>query len=101
MSEATGVHHILGPFEGDRMLVAGIGGQVDSLAHLPRGGRAEMQQDRPREDAGPDFDLIQPGGMGRGVMEVDVVEDNVEFRVWVLGEEAIHEVQELPRRLRR
>lgn len=65
MFEASGVHNILGPFEGDRMLVAGIGEPVDGLAHLPRVRRVQVQEHGPGQDAKPDFDLVQPRGMGR------------------------------------
>ena len=64
------------------------------------------------EDGKPDFDLVEPGGVGRGevkmdvlvtpqptivfgLMGVQVVQDDVNLPAWMIDDDAVHEMQEL------
>src|SRR5437762_2782020 len=46
---------------------------VDLIAHLPWGGEAGAGQGMPGEDGEPDFDLVDPGGVDRGEVKMDVL----------------------------
>ena len=103
----------LGPLKGNRMLISAVGKAVNGLTDLLGVGDAEAFQDGSGQNAEPHFDLVQPGGMGRCVVEmhrwmagqppivlrfvsVKVVQYDMEFHVRILGNDAVHEVQELP-----
>src|SRR6516165_10881514 len=66
----------------------------------------------PGEDREPDFDLVQPGGVGwrvaemhvlvprqphvaLGFMRREIVEDDMDFLVWVIRGHFVHEVEKL------
>ena len=61
----------LGPFEGSRVLIAGISKAVDGLTDLLGVGGIEVSQDSLGQDAEPDLDLVQPESMCGRVVEVD------------------------------
>ena len=106
------MHNSLGPLKGYRMLITGIGESVNGLAHLVGVRGAQAAQDGLGQDAEPYLHLVEPGGMGRRVMQIDrgvagqppvmlglmsaqVVEDHMQLRFGMLGYYPIHEVQEL------
>ena len=106
------MHNSLGPLKGYRMLITGIGESVNGLAHLVGVRGAQAAQDGLGQDAEPYLHLVEPGGMGRRVMQIDrgvagqppvmlglmsaqVVEDHMQLRFGMLGSYPIHEVQEL------
>src|SRR4029077_3347679 len=85
---------------------------VDLIAHLAWGGEAGAGQGVAGEDGKPDFDLIEPGGVGRGevkmdvlvtaqpaivfgLMGVQVVQDDMNLPAWMIDDDAVHEMQEL------
>ena len=63
---------LLGPLERLSVLVVRRDKGVDLVANLPRRGEAGAGQGFAGEDRKPDLDLVQPGGMGRGKMKMDV-----------------------------
>ena len=110
--ESTWMDNLLRPLEGNRIEVAGCSEVVDGLAHLTRVGGAEAAQHRTREDAEPDFNLVEPRGVRRSVVEMDfgvtrepeimfglvrieVVQDDVKLGVRVEAEQPVHEVEKL------
>ena len=60
----------LGPLKGNWMLVPALGKSVNGLTDLSGVGGAEAFQDGSGQNAEPHFDLVQPGGMGRCVVEM-------------------------------
>ena len=103
---------LLCPLERLRVLIVGGDEGVDLVANLPRRGEAGAGQGFAGEDRKPDLDLVQPGGMGRGKMKMDIgvagqpaivfgfvriqiVQDDVNFSARMFGDGAVHEVQEL------
>ena len=106
------MHNVLGPFEGDGALVASLGKGIYGTADIAHRGGVKTPQGSTRQDAEPDLDLVEPGSVGRDVMEVDigmpsqppvmlglmsikVIQDNVQLLVGVLSDQTVHEVQEL------
>ena len=102
----------LAPLEGRGGRVVGLDKGVDGLAQLPDRGEAGAFEGAPGEDREPDLDLVEPGRMGRGEVEVDVlvagppaialglvgpqvVEDDVDLLVGIAGDHLVHEVEEL------
>ena len=65
------MHNSLGPLKGYRMLITGIGESVNGLAHLVGVRGAQAAQDGLGQDAEPYLHLVEPGGMGRRVMQID------------------------------
>ena len=65
------MHNSLGPLKGCRMLITGIGESVNGLAHLVGVRGAQAAQDGLGQDAEPYLHLVEPGGMGRRVMQID------------------------------
>jgi hypothetical protein len=63
---------LLGPLE--RLSVLSVCGDegVDLVANLPRCGEAGAAQAFAGEDREPDHYLVQPGGMGRGEVKMDI-----------------------------
>src|SRR5689334_23755637 len=103
---------LLGPLERLSVLVVCGDEGVDLVANLPRRGEAGAGQGFAGEDREPDFDLVEPPGMGRGEVKVavgvsgqpaivfglvgvQVVQDDVNFPAGMLGDGAVHKVPEL------
>ena len=104
--------HALGPDEGAGSFVVAIdeaGDVVDQFSDTAEGCALEGCSG---QDGEPDLDLVQPGGVGWGIMEVDVgvprqpdvpfrlvgrevVEDHVDFLAGMLSYYPVHEVEEL------
>ena len=91
--------------------VVGCDEAIDTLAHLLNRVEAGGSEGCTAKDAEPDFDLVEPAGMGRrevkvdigvagepgivsGFVGVEVVEDNMEFLVRVSGDDLVHEGEE-------
>ena len=64
---------LLGPLEGVSVLIVCGNESVDLIAQLPWGGEAGAGQGVAGEDGKPDFDLAEPGGVGRGEVKMDVL----------------------------
>src|SRR5665811_2248472 len=60
------------PLKRDGCLVVGGGEALDRIAHLARRGVARSPEGRAFEDGEPDLDLVEPRGVGRGEVEMDV-----------------------------
>jgi len=99
------------PAEGFGKPVVGSYEVIDALAYLLNRGKAGGSESRTAEDAEPDFDLVEPTGMGGREVEVDigvasepgivfgfvgveVVEDNMELLIRVGGNDMVHKGQE-------
>jgi hypothetical protein len=87
------------------VLIVGGDEGIDLFAQLTWRGEAGIGQGPARQDGEPDFDLIEPRGMGRSEMKMDVlvagqpainqvVEDDMSFPVGMVSDDAVHEVQE-------
>src|SRR6476620_12278843 len=102
----------LAPLEGYRVLVIARDERVDRLAQLMDRREAGAIEGAAGEYGEPDLDLVEPGGVGRGEVEVDVlvpcqpqiplrlvglevVEDHVDLPARVIGDHVVHEVEEL------
>ena len=101
------------PLEGLGCRVVGGDEGVDGVAQLPGRGEAGPLQGASAEDAEPNLDLIQPAGVGGGVVEVhvgmtgpppvalglvgvEVVQDHVNGLLRrILADQFVHEVEEL------
>jgi len=103
---------LLGPLERLSVLIVCRDEGVDLVANLPRRGEAGAGQGFAGENREPDFDLVQPRGMGRSEVKVDVgvsgqpaivfglvgvqvVQDDMSLLAGIGGDGAVHEVQEL------
>ena len=60
------------PFE--RMSIFGVGRNksIDGFTHVPGRECIESPESLTPQYAKPAFDLVEPGGMGRSVMEMDI-----------------------------
>ena len=113
MFEAAGGHLDLGPFEGCGRLVVGGDKGVDERAQFVDAPEACSPQRLTGEDAEPDLDLIEPGRVGGGEVEVDigvlsqpkvllgfvgveVVQDHMDCLASLGLDNFVHEVEELP-----
>ena len=107
------MHDTLRPLERCWVVVSSSGKPVDRRTDLPRVGGAQVLEYRAGEDAESYLNLVEPGGVGGRVMEVnqgvtaqppvvfglvrhEVVQDHVELRVRILRDDAVHEIEELP-----
>src|SRR3990170_6493824 len=96
MSEANRLRHCLGQFKGGGMLVASCREPVDGGADLPGVGGAQSAQHRPGEDAEPDLYLVEPRGVGGGVVELHVrVSGQPAVMLWLMGVEVVQNHMEL------
>jgi len=97
------------------MSVFGVGRDkgIDSFTHVPGRKCIEPPESLPPQYAKPAFHLVEPRGMSRSVMEVDVgmldhpavmlglvgikvVQDDMEFPLRIMSNKLIHKVQKLP-----
>ena len=102
----------LRPLKGCSVLVGDLGIGVNGLADLARMGEALRPEGEPRQEAEPDFDLVQPGCVrGRvvemdvpvpsepaimfGFMGVEVVENDMKLAVRKSPGDAVHEIEKL------
>ena len=105
-------YDLLGPLEGVSGLVVGVDKGVDLVANLAWRGETRAGQSLGGENGEPDLDLIEPGGMGRRKMEMDVlvprqpavvfglvgieiVQNHMDLAAGMFGHQAVHEIQEL------
>ena len=101
----------LGPGERAGVVVVAGDEGVDVGLELIDALEGRTAQRFAAEDREPDLDLVQPGRMGRRVMEMhvgmacppeitlgfvrrEVVEDDVDLAVWIVGHHCVHEVEE-------
>ena len=104
----------LGPDEGGTAEVVALDEGIDVLFELLDGGEACAGEGSGLKDGEPDLDLVKPGAVGRGEVEMDigvsgqpaialglvgrqVVEDDVDLLARIVGDDAVHEVEETPR----
>jgi len=104
----TGMYHSFGPFKGMCMLVMHLSVGIYGLAYIAHRDGDQPLQGLSPQDAEPAFYLIEPRGMGGGVvkmdlrmprqptvmlgfMDVQVIQDDMQFSARILGNNAIHE----------
>lgn len=108
------MHRFLFPLEGSSILVVNLDEVVNGASNLEWMRETGATKARPRKDAEPDFDLVQPGGVGRRVVQMDilmpsnpaivlrlvgveVVQDDVNLDIFgVVNDEIVHEVEKFP-----
>jgi hypothetical protein len=93
------------------VLIVGGDEGIDLPAQLTWRGEAGTGQGPAGQDGEPDLDLIEPRGVGRGEVKMDVfvagqpaivfglvsiqvVKDDMNFPVGMVSDDAVHEVQE-------
>ena len=102
----------LGPGKRGGIGVIGLDKGIDVLSELFDRGEGSAVQRLSFQDREPDFHLIEPGGPRRrevemnvrvapeptivpGLVGVEIVEDDVDGRVRVSGDDIVHEIEEL------
>jgi hypothetical protein len=65
MLESNAVHFMFPPFEGGGLGIVDRQKAIDSFSDLAWRGEAGTAQSLPRQNAEPDFDLIEPASVGR------------------------------------
>src|ERR1700759_3343002 len=105
-------YDLLGPLEGVSGLVVSVDKGVDLIANLAWRGETRAGQGFGGENGEPYLHLIEPGRMGRGKMEMDVlvpsqpavvfglvgieiVQNHMDLAAGMFGNHAVHEIQEL------
>ena len=100
-----------GPLEGCGRRIVGFDEVIDRAAELPRRSETRSSQRLPTENAEPNLDLIQPGGVRWGVvkanvwmapeptvvlgpMSIQIVQHDVDFALRMCRHNPVHEVQE-------
>ena len=100
------------PSEGSSGLVVGLDECIDVAGELVNAGEAGAAEGLAGQDREPALDLIEPRGMRRGEMKMDVlvplppgialrlvgieiVEDEVDLAPGMHGEDGVHEIEEL------
>jgi hypothetical protein len=103
--------HWLWSSEGFGALTIGFDERIDVLSELLDGREGRAVQGFPLQDRKPDLDLVEPGSSCRREVEMDigvtlqpaialrlvgieVVEDDVDRRIGIAGDDIIHEVEE-------
>ncbi len=104
---------VFGPLEGRGVGVVDLDEVVDGITDLAEMSEAGALECGARQDAEPEFDLVEPAGPGGdevemhvlvllepavvlGLVSIEVVEDHVEVDVWgVVGDEFVHEGEEV------
>ncbi len=104
---------VLGPLEGMCVLGINLNESVNSLTKVLGRGGAQSSEGLAPQYAEPAFHLVEPRGVSRRVMEMDlgmlgqpsvvlglmgiqVVKNNMKFSVGILSHGLVHEIQELP-----
>src|SRR5262245_58735323 len=112
MFERHGMDDPLAPFKGCGGSIVRVDEAIDRLAELPHRREAGGFEGPPTQDAEPAFDLVEPTGMSRREMKmhpgmtsepavdfrfmrVEVVEDDVQFAIRIVGHDLVHEPEKL------
>ena len=112
MFQVHRIHNALVPFKRERMFVTGISKGIYSPADVSDRGGVESAKRLAGKDAEPYLDLVQPGSMGRDVMEmnarvsrqppvmfrlmgIEVIKNYMQFLVRIKSYVLVHKVQEL------
>src|SRR5215831_319694 len=105
-------YDLLGPLKGVSGFIIGLDEGIDLIANLAWRGETRAGQSFGGENGEPYLDLIEPGGMGRRKMEMDVlvprqpavvfglvgieiVQNHMDLPAGMVGNQAVHEIQEL------
>lgn len=106
------MHLGFGPCEGAGGAVVGFDKSIDVVPELSDAGEARAAEGLPAEDREPALDLVEPGGMGRREVEMnilvagqpniagrlmgtEIVEDDVDLPCRAGSHDAVHEIEEL------
>ena len=102
----------LRPLKGGTVFIVGFGEPGDGPPQLPGRSEAPVSDHSGGQDAEPNFNLIEPAGIGRGVVKVhvgvtgepgtmfllvgrEVIQHHVQFLIrGIPGDEVIHKVKE-------
>ena len=104
------MHYRLLPFKRCRLLVMSDNKLIDRLSDFLRRSKARTAQRFPAQDAEPTFDLVQPGGIRRGVMEmnlgmgpqpavllglvrIQIVENHMNLALRIQGHDFVHKME--------
>lgn len=102
-----------GPFEWGSLWIVDLNKALDGILQLANRDKTGGPERLSGKDAKPDFHLVEPRGMCRCKMEMDigmlsqppivlwfmgieVVENDVKFLFGVHGDDVVHEIEELP-----
>ena len=113
MFKMTGMDYLFSPFERYGILVTELSEGIYGSAYIPNGIGTQSTKSLPPENTEPALDLVEPGGVRRsivemdigvtrqpaavfGLMDVQIVKDDVQLSVRILCHDAVHEVKELP-----
>src|SRR5215831_1272573 len=105
-------YDLFGPLEGVSGLIVSLDKGIDLIANPAWRGETRAGQGLGGENGEPYFHLIEPGGMGRRKMEMDVlvpsqravvfrlvgieiVQNHMDLAAVMFGNQAVHEIQEL------
>ena len=100
-----------GPDEGFCVLIVSFDEGVDVGDEVLDAGEGSAVERLQGQDREPDFDLTEPGGVGRRVVEMNVlvaaephvaiglvggeiVENHVDFALRIIGDDPVHEIEE-------
>src|ERR1700688_3224885 len=101
-----------GPSERVSGLIIALDEGIDVFPELGHAGEARALERQAAEDREPTLDLVEPGGVGRGEVEmnvlvagepslalgfvgVEVVEDDMDLAAGMGGDDPVHEVEKL------
>ena len=102
-----------GPFEGSRVAIVVFDEFIDGLAKLSDTGKVGSLQGLAAQDAKPNLNLIEPGGMGGSEMKMDIgvspqptilfwlvagkiIQNHMDFLIEMSGQDSVQELEEFP-----
>jgi hypothetical protein len=102
-----------GPFEGSRVAVVVFNEFIDGKAQLSYTGKAGSSQGLAAQDAKPNLNLIEPGGVGWSEMKMHIgvssqptilfwlvagkiIQNHMNFLIEMSAQDSVHELEEFP-----
>jgi hypothetical protein len=112
MFQITGMNYLFSPFERNSVFITNLSKGIYCPADISNRIRAQSTESLSPKYTKPTFDLVKPGGMGRGIVEMDIrvtgypsivfrlvdvqiVQNDMQFLIGRLCHDTIHEVEEL------
>ena len=106
-------HLRFSPFEGSRVAVVVFDEFIDRMAQLSNTGKVGSLQGLAAQDAKPNLNLIEPGGVGWSEMKMhigvssqpailfwlvagEIIQNHMNFLIEMSGQYSVHELQEFP-----
>ena len=101
------------PFEGSRVAIVVFDEFIDGMAQLSNAGKVGSSQGLAAQDAKPNLNLIEPGGVGWSEMKMHIgvssqptiffglvagkiVQNDMNFFVEMTSQDSVHELEEFP-----